>query len=214
MKEFWNQRYAAEEYAYGTKPNAFFKVQLDALPAGKLLLPAEGEGRNAVYAAKRGWQVAAFDISEAGRQKAQQLARRHGVSIDYQVGSLEELDYTPQQFDAIGLIFAHFPPKIRPALHRQVSKLLRPGGYLILEAFSKQHLVYNTKNPQAGGPKDEALLYDTATLRLDFPGFDFIRLEEVVTVLEEGNYHLGHSAVVRMLAQKKVAEIKAPHDIS
>ena len=70
MKDFWNQRYAADEYAYGTAPNAFFKAVLDPLPPGRILLPAEGEGRNAVYAAKLGWEVVAFDQSEGGQKKA------------------------------------------------------------------------------------------------------------------------------------------------
>jgi hypothetical protein len=61
MIDFWNARYSAAEYAYGTEPNAFFKAQLDQLTPGRLLLPAEGEGRNAVYAAKKGWEVAAFE---------------------------------------------------------------------------------------------------------------------------------------------------------
>jgi hypothetical protein len=51
MKVMWEQRYAAEEYAYGEEANAFFKTRLDRLPArGRLLLPAEGEGRNALLA--------------------------------------------------------------------------------------------------------------------------------------------------------------------
>ena len=75
MKDFWNQRYAEEEYAYGTEPNAFFKAQLDQRTPGRLLLPAEGEGRNAVYAAKKGWEVVAFDQSDAGQKKALKLAK-------------------------------------------------------------------------------------------------------------------------------------------
>ena len=50
MKDFWNERYDEESYAYGNSPNVFFKQQLDKLKVGSLLLPAEGEGRNAVYA--------------------------------------------------------------------------------------------------------------------------------------------------------------------
>ena len=61
MKEFWNERYSQEAYAYGTEPNAFFKSRIDQLSPGKLLLPAEGEGRNAVYAATKGFEVSAYD---------------------------------------------------------------------------------------------------------------------------------------------------------
>ena len=50
MKEFWNERFSSEEYIYGTEPNLFFKSELDKRTPGDLLMPAEGEGRNAVYA--------------------------------------------------------------------------------------------------------------------------------------------------------------------
>lgn len=54
MKEMWDKRYGNTEYAYGEEPNAFFKKTLDKLDLkGSILLPAEGEGRNAVYAAKK-----------------------------------------------------------------------------------------------------------------------------------------------------------------
>jgi hypothetical protein len=63
MKEMWNKRYAAKEFAYGTKPNAFFKMSLEKYHSkGSLLLGAEGEGRNAVYAATKGLAVFAFDL--------------------------------------------------------------------------------------------------------------------------------------------------------
>ena len=73
MKEFWNDRYAKETYVYGTSPNAFFKEQLRLLDVGTILLPAEGEGRNAVYAAKLGWDVYAFDYSAHAHHKAIKL---------------------------------------------------------------------------------------------------------------------------------------------
>ena len=202
MRAFWNQRYAAAAYAYGTEPNLFFKSQLDQLPAGRILLPAEGEGRNAVYAASRGWQVEAYDISEAGKEKALRLAAKHEVNIHYQVGKLEDLDYAKESFDVIGLIFAHLPPDIRTNTHDKLGQLLRPGGYIILEAFSKPHLRYNQKNPQAGGPKDMAMLYNSELLQRDFPRFEFLTMEEEIHSLQEGEYHIGESAVVRMLARR------------
>ena len=67
--------------AYRTKPNKFFREQLSQLKPGKILLPAECEGRNTVFAAKNGWQAEAFDLSAAGREKALKLASANNVSI-------------------------------------------------------------------------------------------------------------------------------------
>src|SRR3954471_19317438 len=105
----WNERYRKNEFAYGEAPNNYLKEQLEKLNVGAILFPAEGEGRNAVYAARLGWKVSAFDISIEGKNKALRLAQANNVIIDYQVGDLQTLNYKPAQFDAIALIYAHFP---------------------------------------------------------------------------------------------------------
>lgn len=81
MNNIWNERYGKEEYVYGEEPNVFFAAQLTKLQNGVIILPCEGEGRNAVYAASQGWKVNAFDTSEAGKTKAIQLASNKGVTI-------------------------------------------------------------------------------------------------------------------------------------
>src|SRR5882757_4474339 len=96
----WNERYRNDAFAYGVLPNRYLKKQLEKLPAGTILFPAEGEGRNAVFAAKLGWKVSAFDISSEGKNKAGRLAVANNVTIDYQVCELPNLNYGPEQFDA------------------------------------------------------------------------------------------------------------------
>ena len=120
----WNERYSQEAFAYGEAPNHYLKEQLIKLPVGSILFPAEGEGRNAVFAATSGWQVSAFDISQEGKNKALKLADKNQVSIDYQVGALDVLNYEPEQFDAIALIYAHFPANIKSAYHKKLDHFL------------------------------------------------------------------------------------------
>lgn len=203
MIDFWNERYRQAEYAYGTDPNAFFKSRLGTLSPGRLLLPAEGEGRNAVYAATLGWQVSAFDQSAEGKKKADQLAQRRGVSIDYRVLSVGSLPYVPGSFDAVGLTYAHFLPAERTALHRTVATLLRPGGTVILEAFSKRNLECVLADERIGGPREASLLYATEDLRSDFAGFDILHLAEEEVELHEGLYHNGKGRVIRFVGRKK-----------
>jgi 2-polyprenyl-3-methyl-5-hydroxy-6-metoxy-1,4-benzoquinol methylase len=149
----WNERYGSIEFAYGEVPNNYLKAQLLKLNVGKILFPAEGEGRNAVFAAKLGWTVSAFDISIEGQKKARQLAGKNNVIIDYQIGELQTLKYEKEQFDVIALIYAHFPPNIKSYLHKTLDQYLRKGGTIIFEAFSKHHLDYLAKNEQVGGAK-------------------------------------------------------------
>lgn len=199
----WNQRYGEAEYAYGVAPNAFLKEQLAHLEAGSILFAAEGEGRNAVHAATLGWQVSAFDISVEGQKKALALAARHGVELDYAVGSLESLGYTQGQFDALVLIFAHFPAAIKSSMHAALDKLLRPGGTLILEAFSKNHLAYQARNPGVGGPKDIAQLYSLDEIEADFSNYERLQLVEQEAELDEGKFHQGTASVVRFVGRKR-----------
>ncbi len=199
----WNDRYRTEEFAYGEQPNNYLKEHLEKLNPGKILFPAEGEGRNAVFAAKLGWEVSAFDISLEGKNKALQLAENNQVSIDYQVGELETLNYKPEQFDALALIYAHFPAAIKSSYHKILSADLHKGGIVIFEAFSKNHLGYLAKNKNVGDPKEIDMLFSMEEIKSDFADFEIIILEENEIELSEGLFHNGQGSVIRFVGQKK-----------
>src|SRR5512136_2935998 len=105
MKDFWDNRYSVEDYIFGTEPNEFFKSEINKLPRGKLLLIGEGEGRNAVYAAKLGWQVDAIDFSSTAKSKALMLADRNSVKINYYVQDFNDLNLTAENYNAVGIIY-------------------------------------------------------------------------------------------------------------
>ncbi len=199
----WNDRYSSEEFAYGTAPNNFLKEQLEKLNSGTILFPAEGEGRNAVFAAQLGWKVSAFDISAEGKNKALKLAEANNIVIDYQVGELETLNYQAEQFDAIALIYAHFPAAIKSSIHQILETYLHKGGYIIFEAFSKKHLEYLAINDKVGGPKDIESLFSIAEIQSDFPDYEIIQLEEKEIELNEGLFHNGKGSVIRFIGKKK-----------
>lgn len=129
MKEFWNERYAAEAFAYGETPNVYVEEKLSEIAeGGKVLFPAEGEGRNAVYAATKGYEVEAFDMSISGKEKALQLAEKFGVTIHYELKNLEHITYPEAIFDGLVLVYAHFPADIRKEGFRKLCGALKPGG--------------------------------------------------------------------------------------
>lgn len=201
--ERWNERYSKQEFAYGEEPNNYLKEQLEKFTVGTILFPAEGEGRNAVFAAKLGWTVSAFDISAQGKNKALRLAESNNVKIDYQVGELNSLHYADNHFDAIALIYAHFPAAIKSQLHKALSKLLRKDGVIIFEAFSKKHLEYATVNEKVGGPKDLDQLFSIEEIKSDFENFEILELEEKEIELKEGLFHNGIGMVIRFVGRKK-----------
>ncbi len=196
---FWDKRYADTAYTYGTKPNLYFQQQLDELPKpGRLLLLAEGEGRNAVYAAEKGWQVTAVDFSEKGREKALALAAEKGVGFDYQIANIREFDLIGNgPWDVIGLIYAHFPPELREAIHYKCTRALNPGGHIILEAFNRKQI-----HRLSGGPKDLDMLYSKILLEDDFENLEILEATESTTFLAEGEGHAGLAEVVRFLVKR------------
>lgn len=197
MNDFWNERFAAKEYVYGTDPNSFYKEQLLLLETGSVLFPAEGEGRNAVYAAKLGWDVTAFDSSTEGKRKAGLLAEKSNVIIDYQVFDYETARFQPESFDCLVLIFAHMNPVKRREYHKKLASFLKPGGTLILEGFSKKQISNNT-----GGPRDVNMLFSEFELAGDFEGFSKLEIAETETQLSEGAFHKGEASVIRVLGVK------------
>jgi SAM-dependent methyltransferase len=202
-KKRWDDRYQDKAYAYGVEPNDFFKNQIRQLQEGHILFGAEGEGRNAVYAAQLGWNVEAFDISTEGQKKALHLANENNVSINYHVGYLPELDIPENQFDAIALIYAHFPPPVRSKYHQILNQKLKSGGTIIFEAFSKKHLDYRERNPKVGGPANIEGLFSLEDIKRDFPDYDIELLEETEVELNEGLYHNGTGSVIRFVGRKR-----------
>jgi len=195
MKNFWNQRYEEEEFAYGEEPNEFLKNELDKLPKRKILLPAEGEGRNAVYAASKGWDVTAFDYSEVGKEKTEVLAQKHHVNINYLVESYESASFPENSFDVIALIYTHTPNWKQ--VYTKLMTYLKPGGTMIIELFNKQQM-----NNTSGGPKNENLLLNKEDLESIFNDFKEVKVWEDTCDLDEGKYHSGFANVVRCVAKK------------
>jgi SAM-dependent methyltransferase len=199
IEEFWDQRYSEPGFAYGMEPNAFFAEVLASLPPGRLLLPGEGEGRNATHAAGHGWDVTAFDQSIIARDKALAWADSLDLKMDYQQANLEEYSCQNPVFDLIAIIYIHLLPEIRHRFHRQLAACLKPGGKIILECFHKNQLRYGT-----GGPTTDALLYHENDLRSDFKHLEIALCEEMVLNLTEGKYHAGKSSVVRLIADRPI----------
>lgn len=197
MENFWDERYKATAYAYGEEPNRFMVEQLKQLTPGKILFPGEGEGRNAVYAATQNWEVSAFDISTEGRKKALLLAQKRNTTIDYQIMNYETVDFPTESFDCIVLIFAHIHANKRTTIHRKLASFLKPGGYFLMESFTKEQINYNT-----GGPKNVDMLYSEEELRHDFSSFSKLSIHQTEEVLDEGRFHQGNASLLRMIGVK------------
>ena len=194
--EFWNDRYRENETVYGYEPNNFFKHFIDTHRPGRILLPAEGEGRNAMYAASKGWIVDAFDFSDVAKEKALKKAAEKKVKINYGILNIEDFKAS-KQYDAVALIYVHLQPWLRKKFHDEIAKSLASAGYLIFEGFAKEQI-----NVASGGPKDEALLYSAPMICRDFQNLHILSCGQKEIELNEGQFHKGTAHVLQLIGQK------------
>jgi ubiquinone/menaquinone biosynthesis C-methylase UbiE len=200
----WDERYSDNEYVYGTSPNSFLASVIDRIRCnhnhvhrGKVLSLAEGEGRNAVFLAEHGCFVTAVDASRVGLTKAEKLAKDRGVALKVIHSDLAHLEIEPNSWDAIVSIFCHVPSQLRSELHRKVVAGLRPGGVLVLEAYTPSQLALRT-----GGPQDVDMTMSLKQLESELAGLVFEHAQELEREVVEGKFHTGKGAVVQIVAHK------------
>ncbi|OFX17101.1 MAG: hypothetical protein A2033_13585 [Bacteroidetes bacterium GWA2_31_9] len=201
MEEMWNKRYADKNYVYGTTANEYFREKLLLYKPGKILMTAEGEGRNGVFAAVKKWDVFAFDISSEGKKKAEQLASRYNVKVNYEIKNIEDVTYPENHFDCIAMIYSHFDSSKRSSYFNKIIKYLKPNGVVIFEAFSKNQIKFQ-KEYNSGGPSQESLLYSVSEIKTYFKELHFSELSEQEVILGEGEFHKGKSSVIRFVGTK------------
>ncbi len=197
-RELWEERFSSEDYAYGTKPNAWIKEVLEGIEPSTILFAGEGEGRNAVWAAEQGWQVKAFDLTQAGCKKALQLAATRGVEIDYWVQDISDLNPFDHNVDVVAHSFLHLSPEIQRVHIPKLLHALRPGGSLVSESYHTSQL-----GRKSGGPQSIEMLHDLDVVLSEYltVGGSMIEQEhaEVATVmLDESDLHRGEARVVRL----------------
>jgi SAM-dependent methyltransferase len=197
MKAMWNERYQQDIYQYGINPNDFMAEQIRQMPAGRILFPGAGEGRDAVFAAKLGWEAHAFDLSEQGQSKALKLASQEKTRIHFKVADATLVKFPLASFDAIALTYFHLPIEIRLPFYANCVSWLKPGGIILIEGFSKKQLGLSS-----GGPKNIDWLFSAQELETEFPGLKILTNQEKQRVLDEGPLHQGLAEVVQFIAQK------------
>lgn len=193
----WDEVYAVDEYVYGKNPNDFLKDNIDRLKEGNVLCLAEGEGRNAVYLARQGFDVTAVDSSLVGLGKTRALARENGVEVNVFHSDLAEFRINPGVWDNIISIFCHLPPILRRKVHQSAAQGLREGGVMLLEAYTPKQLDFAT-----GGPPSAEMMYTLETLKQDLQGLEFIHQQELVREVVEGTKHHGTASVVQVIATR------------
>lgn len=197
MNAMWDERYASEDYAFGTEPNDFLRAEAGRIACGNVLCMADGEGRNGVYLAGLGHAVLSVDLSSVGLHKAEKLAAARGVQIETCVADLDEFPIERDSWNGIVSIFCHTPSAVRAQLHQRVVAGLKPGGIFILEAYTPDQLAHDT-----GGPSSVDLLMTSVALEAELAGLDLVHNIQLERDVVEGSFHTGRAAVVQVVGIK------------
>jgi len=195
----WDERFGRPEPVYGHEPNIYLREQSHRLDDGaRVLVPADGYGRNGLWLAKQGFDVTTVDVSPVGVDRARKAAEDSRVVSKILLADLNFWQWPLGEFDAVASIYLHLPPEQRPQIHAHMITALRPRGIVILEAFTPGQLRFSS-----GGPKQVELLYTAGLLRRDFAATEVLELMECEVELNEGKMHSGQAAVVRAVFRKK-----------
>ena len=194
----WNKRFSIEDYLFGADPaQALVKLEHYLIPQGDTLVIADGEGRNSVYLASRGFRVTASDSSTVANIKAKALAASQNVEVNYQVEDFFDIDWSAKQYDNIvGIFFQFIPPdKIKQVL-MSLRSATKEGGTLFIHGYTPQQIELAT-----GGPEDLSLMYTKELFEDVFEPVEILVNKEYQMQLIEGSGHKGQSALIDFVAK-------------
>ena len=202
MATTWDERYAGDEYLFGTEPNAFLVSQRHLLQPGLTCLAvADGEGRNGVWLAQHELKVLSVEGSRVALEKAKKLAERRHVQIDFEQADLEHWEWGEARFDVVAAIFIQFAgPALRAQLFANIKRCLKPGGLLLLQGYTPRQLEFKT-----GGPPVAENMYTEVLLRESFGEMEWLHFAEHDGIIREGAGHHGMSALIDLAARKPLA---------
>ena len=194
----WNERYSIDDYLFGKEPaQALLRNEEHLVSNGTTLVIADGEGRNSVYLAKKGFKVTATDNSIVANQKAKSLAVSENVEVDYKLEDFFDIKWTEKSYDnVVGICFQFVPQNLIDTVLMGLRSATKKGGTLLIHGYTPKQLIYGT-----GGPKDKSLMYTKDTFINLFHESEIFKLEEYEAIINEGTGHNGRSAMIDFIGK-------------
>jgi SAM-dependent methyltransferase len=194
----WDERFSQPGFFYGTEPNDFLRDHAQVFkPGGKILCLGEGEGRNSVYLAQKGFEVTAVDWSSKAFDKLSQLEKERKVEVKKVVSDLADFPIGKNEWDGIISIWCHLSKDLWRELFQKITAGLKPNGLFLLEHYTPKQLQFKT-----GGPPTADLMTTLQELKTELKTLEILVGQEIERDIQEGKGHFGQSAVVQYLGRK------------
>ena len=170
----WDARYAMDQLVWGAEPNRFVAAEFTGLRPGRALDLGAGEGRNAIWLARQGWQVTAVDFSPVAVERARRLAMAENVDVTWIVADVADYRPEPGAFDAVLVAYLHLPAKLRAVALARAATALAPGGRIVVVGHDVA-----SAGAGVGGPQGPAILYTPQRIVAELPGLTVHTAEQV-----------------------------------
>lgn len=185
-REKWNARYREKELLWPREPSALLREETKHLEPGRALDLAAGEGRNAFYLARHGWEVTAVDFSDVAIAKGKELAEKLELPIEWLVRDLTSYEPQSDHFDLVSLFYLQVPREELRTVLKNALSALRPGGTLLVVGHDTMNLREGT-----GGPQDPAVLYSYTDITDALDGVEVERAERQYNPVDHGDHPEG-----------------------
>lgn len=137
----WDAMYAERAVVWSGEPNTQLVAEVGALNPGSVLDVGCGEGADAVWLARCGWQVTAVDISGVALERARAHAESAGAEISFEQADLVAAPPAPDSYDLVSAQFFHLPDPPRSQAYRGLASAVSPGGHLLVVGhYPSEHI--------------------------------------------------------------------------
>ena len=135
----YEEKYKSDDYYWGVTPNSICYEIMKLRPPVKQYRVLDigcGEGKDAIFLAKNGYLVTAFDVAETGLEKAKELARKNHVQIDFFKANINEYVLS-EEFDIIysSGVLHYIPLDKRKSFFDGLKKHTKSNGLNVLNVF-------------------------------------------------------------------------------
>lgn len=194
----WDRRYADREQLWSGTPNGALVAEVEGMTPGRVLDVGCGEGADAVWLARQGWEVTGLEVSGLALERAASHARDAGVEIRWVHAGLAEAGLPPGSFD---LVSAQYPALLRTpdaAAERALVAAVAPGGVLLLV----HHAGMETRRPEDGDFDPADYVWPSMVAALLDEDWEVEAHEERPRVAPEGGAGAHHHADVVLRARR------------
>jgi SAM-dependent methyltransferase len=142
----WDGRYSERQGTmWSGRPNGRLVAEATGLSPGLALDVGCGEGADAIWLARRGWNVTAIDISAVAVDRARAAAEEAGVDVEWVCGNALPSPFPPASFDLVSVQYPALPKAPGDTAVHALLRTVRPGGVLLatfhdLDADHREHM--------------------------------------------------------------------------